>query len=184
MGPECWQTQSEGTDGFLETPALEVAAQALARSAAAAGETGTAALRQLPAAIGRYRIVRLLGEGGMGTVYEAEQEQPRRFVALKVIRPGLATAERLRRFTHEAQALGRLQHPGIAQIYEASTADTGLGPQPYFAMELIRGQALQQYAAAHRLDTRQKLGLMVKICEAVHHAHQRGVIHRDLKPGG
>jgi tetratricopeptide (TPR) repeat protein len=177
------QTRSEGTDGFLETPALEVAAQALAMSAAAAGETVITTSRSLPAAIGRYRIVRLLGEGGMGTVYEAEQEQPRRFVALKVIRPGLATPERLRRFTHEAQALGRLQHPGIAQIYEASTADTGLGPQPYFAMELIRGWPLHQYAAANQLNTQQRLVLMVKICEAVHHAHQRGVIHRDLKPG-
>ena len=183
METERWHTPSEGTDGFLETPALEVAAEALAMSAAAAGETGTTTLRSLPAAIGRYRIVRLLGEGGMGTVYEAEQEQPRRFVALKVIRPGLATPERLWRFTHEAQALGRLQHPGIAQIYEASTADTGFGPQPYFAMELIRGQALHQYAAAHQLNTGQRLALMVKICEAVHHAHQRGVIHRDLKPG-
>jgi len=75
----------------------------------------------------------------MGTVYEAEQEQPRRRVALKVIKPGLAAGERLWRFEHEAQALGRLQHPGIAQIYEASTADAGFGPQPYFAMELIRG---------------------------------------------
>ena len=81
----------------------------------------------LPATIGRYRIVRLLGEGGMGAVYEAEQEQPRRTVALKVIQPGLASPELLRRFAQEAQALGRLQHPGIAQIYEAGTADTGFG---------------------------------------------------------
>ena len=83
----------------------------------------------------------------------------------------------------ESQALGRLQHPGIAQIYEANTADTGFGPQPYFAMEFIRGLPLRQYAEAHRLSTRQRLELMVKVCEAVHHAHQRGLIHRDLKPG-
>jgi serine/threonine protein kinase len=89
----------------------------------------------------------------MGTVYEAEQEDPRRIVALKVIRPGLATPERLRRFKHESHALGRLQHPGIAQIYEASTADTGFGPQPYFAMELIRGQSLEVYRGAHQLNT-------------------------------
>ncbi len=104
-------------------------------------------------------------------------------VALKVIRPGLATPERLRRFKHESQALGRLQHPGIAQIYEASTADAGFGPQPFFAMELIRGQSLDVYAAAHPLSTRSRLALMARICDAVHHAHQRGLIHRDLKPG-
>ena len=78
----------------------------------------------------------MIGEGGMGTVYEAEQDHPRRTVALKIIRPGVSNPRLLRRFEQESQALGRLQHPGIAQIYEAGTADTGLGPQPYFAMEL------------------------------------------------
>ncbi|PWU04987.1 MAG: hypothetical protein C5B51_15595 [Terriglobia bacterium] len=166
--------QASGTGGFLEKPAIEVAAQALA--------CGDAAPPPLPASIGRYRILRLLGEGGMGAVYEAEQEEPRRVVALKVIRAGLATPERLRRFKHESQALGRLQHPGIAQVYEASTAETPLGPQPYFAMELIRGLPLDRYAKAQGLSTRHKLLLMVKICEAVDHAHLRGLIHRDLKP--
>src|SRR5579884_527817 len=98
---------------------------------------------ELPSGLGRYRIVRLLGEGAMGTVYEAEQEQPRRTVALKVIKPGLASPELLRRFELESEALGRLQHPGIAQIYEAGTADTEMGPQPYFAMEFIRGEKLR-----------------------------------------
>src|SRR4029079_11909231 len=99
----------------------------------------------LPATIGRYRIVRLIGEGGMGAVYEAEQEHPRRTVALKVIKPGMASPALLRRFEQEAEALGRLQHPGIAQIYEAGTADTGFGPQPYFAMEFIQGVSLRKY---------------------------------------
>jgi tetratricopeptide (TPR) repeat protein len=89
----------------------------------------------------------------------------------------------LRRFRQESQALARLQHPGIAQVYESNTADTGFGPQPFFAMEFIRGLPLKQYAEAHQLNTRQKLVLMVKVCEAVHHAHLRGLIHRDLKPG-
>jgi tetratricopeptide (TPR) repeat protein len=136
-----------------------------------------------PASIDHYRILGLLGEGGMGAVYEAEQEYPRRIVAFKVIKPGLANPELMRRFEQESQALARLQHPGIAQIYEAGTANTGFGPQPWFAMECIRGQPLRDYAEAHQLNTRQRLELMVKICDAVHHAHQRGLIHRDLKPG-
>jgi len=173
---------AEDTGTFLERPALEVAGRELARSGQARVEIA-AAPHPLPAAIGRYRIIGLLGEGGMGTVYEAEQDQPRRLVALKVIKPGLAAGERLWRFQHEAQALGRLQHPGIAQIYEASTADTGFGPQPYFAMELIRGLPLHEHARANSLTARQRLALMVKICGAVNHAHQRGLIHRDLKPG-
>jgi tetratricopeptide (TPR) repeat protein len=168
--------QSEGTEDFLEAPAVEVAARVLAASS----ESGA---RSHPAAIGRYRIIRLLGEGGMGAVYEAEQEAPRRIVALKVIKFGLATPDRLRRFRQESQALARLQQPGIAQIYEAGTADTGFGPQPYFAMELIRGLPLRQYVEVHQLDARRKLALMTKVCDAVHHAHQRGLIHRDLKPG-
>src|SRR5579863_574954 len=173
---------AEDARTFLEKPAMEVAAKELAGSGGTGAENGVAT-RSLPAAIGRYRIVRLLGEGGMGTVYEAEQDQPRRLVALKVIKPGLATGDRLWRSEREAQALGRLQHPGIAQIYEASSADTGFGPQPYFAMELIRGLPLHEYADANALNTRQKLALMMKVCEAVNHAHQRGLIHRDLKPG-
>ena len=138
--------------------------------------------RQLPATIGRYRILRLLGEGGMGTVYEAEQEQPSRKVALKVLKAAWASPELIGRFARESQALGRLHHPGIAQIYEAGTADSDFGIQPYFAMELIHGMPLDKYADAHHLNTRQRLGLMIQICEAVQHAHQRGIIHRDLKP--
>jgi tetratricopeptide (TPR) repeat protein len=137
----------------------------------------------LPARIGRYRILRRIGEGGMGVVYEAEQDHPRRLVALKVIKPGVTSTEALRRFELEAQVLGRLQHPGIAQIFDAGTADTGLGPQPYFALEFVRGATLREYAAGRQLGTRQRLELFGRVCEAVEHAHQKGVIHRDLKPG-
>src|SRR5262249_42567245 len=132
--------------------------------------------------IGRYRILRLLGEGGMGVVYEAEQDHLRRTVALKIIKPGLASPKMLRRFEQESQALGRLQHPGIARIYDAGTADTGFGPQPYFAMEFFHGKNVKDYAEEQRLNTRQRLEMVAKISEAVHHAHQRGLIHRDLKP--
>lgn len=137
----------------------------------------------LPAEIGHYKIVRRIGEGGMGTVYEAEQERPRRTVALKVIRAGYATPAHLRRFEQESQALGRLQHPGIAQIYEAGTAETNLGPQPFFAMEYVRGPRLMEYANSAHLNTKQRLELAAKIADAVQHAHERGIIHRDLKPG-
>lgn len=136
----------------------------------------------LPATIGRYRILRLLGEGGMGAVYAAEQESPQRIVALKVIRAGFADNEMLRRFENETQALGRLQHPGIAQIFDAGTAETPFGRQPYFAMELVRGETLLRYCDQHKLNVKQRLELMAKICDAVQHAHQRALIHRDLKP--
>src|SRR6185369_11306053 len=122
-------------------------------------ENSTPTGGSLPIQVARYRIVRLMGEGGMGAVYEAEQEQPSRTVALKVIRPGLASPELLRRFAQEAQALGRLQHPGIAQIYEAGTADTGSGPQPYFAMELVNGLPLGDHASRRGFTVRQRLEL-------------------------
>jgi len=138
----------------------------------------------IPERIGRYRILRLIGEGGMGAVYEAEQEQPRRIVALKVIKSSWASPGMLRRFEQESRALARLQHPGIAQVYEAGTADSASGPQPFFAMEFIaQGQPLTQYSETRHLNTRQRLELLAEVCDAVHHAHQRGIIHRDLKPG-
>src|SRR5580704_6153205 len=167
----------DSTGGLLAGPVMEAAAAVLEHAAGMKPEGA------LPDRVGPYRILGRLGAGGMGMVYQAEQEHPRRIVALKVIRPGWSTPELLRRFERESQALGRLQHPGIAQIYEAGTADAGAGPQPYFAMEFIQGQALGKYADAIHLDTRGRLELIAKICEAVQHAHQRGIIHRDLKPG-
>jgi tetratricopeptide (TPR) repeat protein/predicted Ser/Thr protein kinase len=129
--------------------------------------------------IGRYRLVRVLGEGGMGTVYEAEQDNPRRTVALKVIRPGLVSPELLKRFAREAQILGLLHHPGIAAIYEAAVAQDG---RPFFAMELVRGVPLDTYARHHGLDGAARLELLARVCDAVQHAHEHGVVHRDLKP--
>ncbi|MEM8713517.1 MAG: WD40 repeat domain-containing serine/threonine protein kinase, partial [Planctomycetota bacterium] len=118
----------------------------------------------------------------MGVVYRAVQESPRRTVAIKVLREGHASPERLRRFRQEAELLGRLQHPGIAQIFEAGTEDLGSGEQPYFAMELVDGESLTAYARASDLTVVQRLELLAQVCDAVHHAHEEGVIHRDLKP--
>jgi non-specific serine/threonine protein kinase/serine/threonine-protein kinase len=101
--------------------------------------------------VGPYRILRRLGQGGMGSVYEAQQENPRRVVALKMIRPGLLTSSLLARFRHEAQVLGRLRHPGIAQIYEAGTYQATHGRQPYFVMELVHGSSLLEYAQSRKL---------------------------------
>jgi len=143
-----------------------------------------AAAALLPAGgtIGQYKILSVLGVGGMGVVYVAEQRRPQRTVALKVIRPGLASPSVLRRLEYEAEVLGKLQHPGIAQIIEAGTADAGFGVQPYFAMELVQGKTLDVYCADRKLGIAEKLRLLEKVCDAVEHAHRRGVIHRDLKP--
>ena len=138
--------------------------------------------RYFPERIGSYRLLGVIGEGAMGVVYEAEEDRPHRRVALKVIRPGFAGPARLRRFEHEADVLGRLQHPGIAQIYHAGVAETGHGIQPYFAMELVRGRPLNDYVAGRQLTVKERLTLVTQICDAVEHAHQKGVIHRDLKP--
>lgn len=137
---------------------------------------------RIPTTLGRYRVLHLLGEGGMGAVYKVEQDRPHRIVALKVIKPGLATPELLRRFERESEVLARLHHPGIAQIYEVGTADAGFGLQPYFAMEFISGAPLRDYVQLHHLNTHQRLELMARVSDAVEHAHHRGIIHRDLKP--
>lgn len=130
--------------------------------------------------IGPYRLLSLLGEGGMGRVYSAEQSKPiRRKVALKVVKPGMDSKEVLARFEAERQALALMDHPGIARVYEAGTTPEG---RPYFAMELVEGESLTRYCDRTRLKVRDRLALFLMICEAVQHAHQKGVIHRDLKP--
>ena len=136
----------------------------------------------LPEHIGGYRIIRKLGAGGMGEVFEAEQEAPKRLVALKVIRAGYLTPKLIKRFEHEAFVLGQLQHPGIAHIYESGVVGGNGQQQPYFVMELIRGARINTFSKQQGLTTRQRLELMARVCDAVQHAHQKGIIHRDLKP--
>lgn len=137
----------------------------------------------LPASIGPYQILRKLGEGGMGVVYEAIQTNPARRVALKILRPRFATGQMLRRFEHEVQVQGHLNHPGIGHVYEAGVERTPHGMLPYFAMELVDGLPITKYASDNKLDTTARLQLMIEICHAVQYAHDHGIIHRDLKPG-
>ena len=157
---------------FLLSPLILPAPLTIATPARAHGPT-------LPSYLGNYRIIRLIGEGGMGAVYEAEQDNPRRTAALKVVRPGLASPLFLKRLHHEGQILGRLHHPGIAQVYEAGLADDG---QPFFAMEFIRGLSLDEYARLQAPALRARVELVARVCDAVQHAHDQGIIHRDLKP--
>lgn len=130
-----------------------------------------------------FQLVRRLGSGGMGTVWEALQEEPGRRVALKLVHPALAGADQRERFRREAAALARLSHPGIAAIHAAGTARAPWGDQPWVAMELVDGLPLLEAAHARGLDRLQRLELLIELCDAVDHAHRQGVLHRDLKPG-
>jgi serine/threonine protein kinase/tetratricopeptide (TPR) repeat protein len=130
--------------------------------------------------IGPYKLLQQIGEGGMGTVFLAEQNQPvRRQIALKVIKPGMDSRPVIARFEAERQALALMDHPHIARVFEAGTTDNG---RPYFVMELVKGVPITKYCDEHRLTLRERLELFVPVCQAVQHAHQKGVIHRDLKP--
>jgi WD40 repeat protein/predicted Ser/Thr protein kinase len=168
-------SQGEDTEAFLKSPLLR------------SGEVSTlvpppgasAGAPALSRRIGRYRVVRRLGEGGMGTVYEAEQDSPRRTVALKVMRPGLDSPELRKRFAQEAGILGRLHHVGIALVHEGGVTEDG---RLYFAMEFIRGLTLDEHVRRHSPEVRARLELVALVCDAVQHAHEQGVVHRDLKP--
>lgn len=162
--------------------------QVLAGHLAASDAQGNLEAGKLAQSGGCYRIIRLIAEGGMGAVYEAEQENPRRTVALKVIRELSASDSFARRLRQEAHLLGRLHHPGIATIYDAGTTDIILPDgrterQPFFAMELIRGHGLDEYVRRLNLPSGEILQLVARVCDAVHYAHEQGIVHRDLKPG-
>ncbi|TAK97085.1 MAG: serine/threonine protein kinase, partial [Verrucomicrobia bacterium] len=130
--------------------------------------------------IAGYRLLQMMGEGGCGVVYMAEQEKPvRRRVALKVIKLGMDTKSVIARFEAEQQALALMDHPNIARVLDAGATDSG---RPYFVMELVRGTKLTTYCDQHQLSIRKRLNLFVQVCHAIQHAHQKGVIHRDIKP--
>ncbi|HEX6886333.1 MAG TPA: serine/threonine-protein kinase [Planctomycetota bacterium] len=153
---------ARGTRGLLRAPALTPPAEA-------------------PERIGRYRLVRVLGEGGMGTVHLAEQEEPvRRRVALKTIRLGSFSPAAAARFAAECQALAEMDHPDIAKVFDGGRTEAGL---PYLVMEYAPGLPLTDHCDRHRLTLAGRLELMARVCDAVEHAHQKGIVHRDLKPG-
>src|SRR6267154_3332084 len=130
--------------------------------------------------IGRYKLLEKIGEGGCGVVYMAEQEVPvRRRVALKVIKLGMDTKSVIARFEAERQALAMMDHPNIARVLDAGATETG---RPFFVMELVRGIRITDYCDQNHLNTARRLELFIQVCHAVHHAHQKGIIHRDIKP--
>jgi serine/threonine protein kinase len=171
--PECLLAAGHGSDE-LETLPFSSGGEA-PESPASSG-----AKDPLPETIGPYRLLELLGEGGMGRVYAAEQSTPiHRKVAIKVLKPGMDSREILIRFESERRALALMNHPWIARVYEAGATPGG---HPYFVMELVDGAPITDFCDRHKLPISRRLDLFVKVCEAVKHAHQRGIIHRDLKP--
>ena len=188
------QSTPEARERYLDQacgndPALRAQVVSLLEAEAAAGDflgqTALGDLNELEAEgpgtrIGPYTLLEKIGEGGFGTVYVAEQEKPiQRRVALKIIKLGMDTRQVVARFEAERQALALMDHPNIAQVFDAGATESG---RPYFVMELVRGMKITEYCDQHRLSPYQRLELFQDICHAVQHAHQKGIIHRDLKP--
>ncbi len=152
---------------FLESPALQVTSD-------------TPPTEFVGKQIGPYKLLQILGEGGMGVVYMAEQREPvERRVALKLVKPGMGSHQVLARFDAERRALAMMDHPNIARVLDAGATETG---QPYFVMELVKGVPITQYCDENQLTPVERLGLFVQVCQAVQHAHSKGIIHRDIKP--
>ncbi|MBL8760387.1 MAG: serine/threonine protein kinase, partial [Phycisphaerae bacterium] len=165
--------QPHDPDATLDSPA--------SGSVDTAAPTAGAILREQPGQrIGVYKLLQRLGEGGFGSVFMAEQEQPvRRQVALKVIKLGMDTRQVVARFEQERQALAIMDHPGIARVLDAGATETG---RPYFVMELVKGEPIVEYCDTQNLSIPERLELFAQVCAAVQHAHTKGIIHRDLKP--
>src|SRR5262245_26906308 len=157
----------ETAGGFLANPKRETTA-----TAQVAEHEGDS--------IGRYKLLQKIGEGGCGVVYMAEQLEPvRRRVAFKIIKQGMDTRSVIARFEAERQAVALMDHPSIAQVFDAGATNTG---RPFFVMELVRGTRITDFCEENNLSTDERLNLFIQVCQAVQHAHQKGIIHRDLKP--
>jgi eukaryotic-like serine/threonine-protein kinase len=168
--------RAHATDpGFLERPAVTVVLSS-------AGEPPEPAAPERPGVelAGRYKLLERIGDGGMGSVWVAEQSQPvRRRVAVKLVKPGMDSRQVVARFEAERQALALMDHPNITKVLDAGTTDAG---RPFFVMELVKGTPITTFCDERRLSPRERLELFVPVCQAVQHAHQKGVIHRDIKP--
>jgi tetratricopeptide (TPR) repeat protein/tRNA A-37 threonylcarbamoyl transferase component Bud32 len=159
--------------GFLDLPTIDGGEPDVTGAAPPGEEAGTV--------IGRYKLQELIGEGGFGTVWSAEQKEPvKRRVAFKIIKLGMDTKHVIARFEAERQALAMMDHPNIAKVFDAGATDSG---RPFFVMELIRGVPIVDYCDTEKLDTKARLDLFTSVCHAIQHAHQKGIIHRDIKPG-
>ena len=170
----------EGTKDFLVSPFMST--DPPSTDGAGAEDTGlpSPGVSFMPERIGRYLIRERIGEGGMGSVYLAEQEQPvQRLVALKIVKPGMDTERVIQRFEMERQSLALMDHPGIARIFDGGATDGG---RPYFVMEYAPGYPITRFCDRENLSVRERLELFCLVCEAVQHAHQKGIIHRDIKP--
>lgn len=170
------EARDEDDTGAFRRSALE----SVRAESAAAGEGMD---RHVPDRIGPYRVTRFIASGGMGTVYEAEQDEPRRRVAIKVLRLGMLTRESIQRFESEGHLLARLRHPGIARVYAMGRMETPAGPVPYLVLEYIDGVPITQFVKANALDVPARLALLRRVADAVQFAHDNAVLHRDLKPG-
>jgi len=165
---------------------LAVAPEATVDSAPGLPETedyGDSTARVGALLAGKYKLVEEIGEGGMGSVFMAQQTEPvKRAVAVKVIKAGMDSRAVLARFEAERQALAMMDHPNIARVLDAGTTDPPQAGRPFFVMELVKGKPITRYCDEHRLTPRQRLELFVPVCQAIQHAHQKGIIHRDIKP--
>jgi eukaryotic-like serine/threonine-protein kinase len=171
----------DGAAKFLASPTAGSLADSAPTADSSAAATLAAAIRESPGTrIGPYRLLQLIGEGGFGSVFMAEQEKPvARRVALKIIKLGMDTHQVVARFEQERQALAMMDHPNIAKVLDAGATDTG---RPFFVMELVKGDPIAEYADKHNMSIEERLALFAQVCNAVQHAHTKGIIHRDIKP--